>query len=136
MQEGVMEGGCFCGRIRYRTNGEAIARTLCHCRSCRRASGGVNVAWAVFQTEAYEQLSGDVRWYSSSPGIRWGFCGTCGSLVLYRRDSRPDHTDITTASLDDADALAPTVEIWTEAKLAWERLNEAIPQKPRSSLNE
>jgi hypothetical protein len=131
-----VEGGCFCGRIRYRVNDEPVARTLCHCRSCRRASGGVNVAWAVFENTAYEHLSGELSWYSSSPGICWGFCGTCGSLVLYWRDSRPDHTDITTASLDDPDALAPTVEIWTEAKIAWERLNEAIPQKPRSSLNE
>jgi hypothetical protein len=94
------------------------------------------VAWAVFQNDAFEQLSGELSWHSSSPGVHWGFCGKCGSLVLYRRDSRPDHTDVTTACLDDPDALAPTVEIWTEQKISWERLNDAIPRKPRSSLNE
>jgi hypothetical protein len=90
----------------------------------------------VFAKASFEQLSGDVRWHSSSPGVHWGFCGACGSLVLYRRDSRPDHMDVTTASLDDPDAFAPNVEIWVEQKLAWERLNDAIPHKARSSLNE
>jgi len=131
-----VEGGCFCGRVRYRVDADALARTLCHCRSCRRASGGVNVAWAVFENDAFHPLSGEVTWRSSSPGIHWGFCGACGSLVLYRRDSRPQHTDVTTVSLDDPDAHPPTVEIWTEHKLAWEQLNDMLPHKPRSSLNE
>ena len=131
-----MEGGCFCGAVRYRVEGDAIARTLCHCRSCRRATGGTNVAWAVFPNSAFRMLADEPKWHSSSPGIRWGFCGECGSLVLYRRDSRPDHTDVTTVSLDDPDAFPPTVEIWTGDKLAWEALNPELPNKPRSTLNE
>jgi hypothetical protein len=122
--------------VRYAVEGEAIARTLCHCRSCRHATGGVSVAWAVFANHTFEMLAGEPRWHSSSLGIHWGFCGECGSLVLYRRDSRPEHTDVTTVSLDDPDAFPPTVEIWTEHKLAWETLNPDLPHKPRSTLNE
>jgi hypothetical protein len=131
-----VKGGCFCGAIRYRVQGEAIARTLCHCRSCRRATGGASVAWAVFANDAFDMLTGEPKWHSSSPGVAWGFCGECGSLVLYRRDSRPEHTDVTTVSLDEPDAFPPTVEIWTEHKLAWETLNPDLPHKPRSTLNE
>jgi len=130
------EGGCLCGAIRYRVTGEPIARTLCHCRSCRRATGGVNVAWAVFPAEDVALTRGEISEYSSSPGIYWGSCGTCGSLVAYRRDSRPEHRDITTATLDDPDAFPPTVEIWTGEKIGWEALNPDLPSKPRSSLNE
>lgn len=128
-----MEGQCFCGAIRYRVEGEAIARTLCHCRSCRRVTGGTNVAWAVFANRAFQMLVGEPKWRSSSPGIHWGFCEACGSTVFYRRDSRPEHTDVTTASFDDPDAYPPTVEIWTEHKLAWEALNPDLPHLPRSS---
>ena len=95
------EGGCLCGAVRYRVSGEPAATTLCHCRSCRRASGGTNVAWAVFDHSAFEWLSGYPGAYSSSPGIEWLFCRDCGSLVGYRRSSRPDHMDITTGTLDD-----------------------------------
>ena len=129
-------GGCLCGAVRYRIHGEAVARTLCHCTSCRRATGGVTVAWAVFPKSDVEVSRGQVREYSSSPGIHWGFCRDCGSLVTYRRDTRPEHTDITTATLDDPDRYPPTVEIWTGERIAWEQLNPALPHWPRSSLNE
>jgi hypothetical protein len=130
------QGGCLCGAVRYRVDGEPLARTLCHCRSCRRATGGVTVAWAVFAANDVTVTRGEIAEYSSSPGIHWGFCAACGSLVAYRRDSRPDHRDVTTATLDDPDAFPPTVEIWTEQKIGWESLNHALPHKPRSSLNE
>jgi hypothetical protein len=131
----VHEGRCLCGAVRYRVGDEAVARTLCHCVSCRRASGGVSVAWAVFDKDAVD-IEGELREYSSSPGIYWGSCASCGSLVTYRRDSRPDHRDITTATLDDPAAFPPTVEIWVGEKCEWEVLNEALPHKQRSSLNE
>lgn len=131
-----MEGGCFCGDLRFSVEGEPIARTLCHCRSCRRASGGASVAWAVFPLDTFQALAGEARWYASSSGVEWGSCGRCGSLVLYRRASRPEHIDVTTVSLDEPDAFPPTVEIWTQDKLAWEQLNDALPHKERSTLNE
>ena len=132
----VAEGGCLCGAVRYRVTGTAVARTLCHCVSCRRATGGVSVGWAVFDKDDFAPLAGDVREYSSSPGIHWGSCAICGSLVTYRRDTRPDHYDITTATLDDPDAFPPTVEIWVGEKIAWETLDPELPHKLRSTLNE
>jgi hypothetical protein len=90
----------------------------------------------VFAASGFALTCGALREYSSSPGIYWGFCDRCGSLLAYRRDSRPDHRDVTTATLDDPEAFPPEVEIWTGEKIAWEALNETIPHKPRSSLNE
>ena len=130
------EGGCLCGAVRYRVSGDPIATTLCHCGSCRRASGGTNVAWAVFALESFEWRSGEPASYSSSPGIEWLFCAGCGSLVGYRRASRPDHMDITTASLDDPGRFPPRVEIWVGQKIAWETLDPDLPKRERSSLNE
>ena len=130
------EGGCLCGAVRYRVKGAAVARTLCHCVSCRRATGGVSVGWAVFDKENWRLLQGELSEYSSSPGIFWGSCALCSSLVGYRRDSRPGHYDITTATLDDPDEFPPTVEIWVAEKIGWETLDPALPHKDRSSLNE
>jgi len=132
----MAEGGCLCGSVRYRVTGDAMARTLCHCVSCRRATGGASVGWAVFAKGDFALLQGEVREYSSSPGIYWGSCQTCGSLVTYRRDSRPDHQDITTATLDDPDLFPPTAEIWVAEKIGWETLNPELPHKERSTLNE
>lgn len=130
------EGGCLCGSIRYRVSGEPVAATLCHCRSCRRASGGTNVAWAVFDQQDFAWLSGYPAAYSSSPGLEWLFCKDCGSLVGYRRASRPNHMDVTTGTLDDPDRFPPTVEIWLEHKIVWETLSPELPKRQQSSLNE
>jgi hypothetical protein len=129
------EGGCLCGAIRYRVSGNPVTTTLCHCRSCRRASGGTNVAWAVFDHADFEWLSGYPRAYSSSPGLEWLFCRDCGSLVAYRRSSRPDHMDVTTGTLDDPNLFPPAVEIWMEHKIDWEEPHPRRPKRGRSSLN-
>ncbi len=130
------EGGCLCGAVRYRVTGEPVAATLCHCRSCRRASGGTNVAWAVFALTDFEWLWGFPAAYSSSPGLEWLFCRNCGSLVGYRRASRPDHMDVTIGTLDHPEHYPPTVEIWLEHRIHWEPLDPDLPKRERSSLNE
>lgn len=130
------EGGCLCGAVRYRVTGDPVATTLCHCRSCRKASGGTNVAWAVFDKAGFEWLAGEPVAYSSSPGIEWLHCANCGSLVGYRRSSRPDHMDITTGTLDEPDRFPPAVEIWLDHKIEWETLDPELPNRRQSSLNE
>jgi hypothetical protein len=130
------EGGCLCGAVRYRVTGDAVATTLCHCRSCRRASGGTNVAWAVFDKAAFEWLGEEPTGYSSSAGIEWLHCAACGSLVAYRRSSRPEHMDITTGTLDDPGLYPPAVEIWLDHKIGWETLDPLLPRCAQSSLNQ
>jgi hypothetical protein len=136
MNERTAEGGCLCAAVRYRVSGEPVAATLCHCRSCRRASGGTNVAWAVFARSDFEWLAAAPFAYSSSPGIEWLHCGVCGSLVGYRRGSRPNHVDVTTGTLDEPDRFPPTVEIWLEHKIDWETLDPDLPKRQQSSLNQ
>ena len=135
MTDSRAEGGCLCGAVRYGVSGDPVATTLCHCRSCRRASGGTNVAWAVFDKSAFKWLSDKPVAYSSSPGIEWLNCDKCGSLVGYRRSSRPDHIDITTGTLDEPDRYPPTVEIWLEHRISWETLDPSLPKRQQSSLN-
>jgi hypothetical protein len=53
--------------------------------------------------------------------------------LTYQDDAELDTIDVTTASLDAPDDFAPTREIWIAHKLAWEALNDALPQYPESS---
>ena len=130
------DGGCLCGAIRYRVKGEPVAATLCHCGDCRRASGGTNVAWAVFDKQNFEWLGGEPAVHESSPGIHWLFCRDCGSTVGYQRSKRPGHMDITTGTLDEPDRFLPDVEIWVGERIGWEALHPDLPKRERSSLNE
>lgn len=133
MIDRIIEGGCLCGAIRYRATGEPLGRTLCHCNSCRRAAGAPSVAWVIVAADGFTIVAGAPREHRSSQHVVRSFCGDCGTPLAYRSDRRPDVVDIQTATLDDPDSFPPEREIWTSEKLAWEVLNAALPQFPRSS---
>lgn len=129
-----IEGGCLCGAVRYRASGEPLARTLCHCRSCRLASGAPSLAWVVFLADDFVFVEGKPAEFLSSPNVVRGFCPQCGTSLTYRRATNGDTIDVTTATLDNADDFAPTKEIWVDHKLAWACLNDNLPHYARSSV--
>lgn len=131
----IHEGGCLCGAIRYRVSAQARALTHCHCHSCRHAVGAPSVAWAVFPRDGFEFIAGEPVRHASSPKVVRGFCGICGTSLTWQHEDRPLTMDVTTASLDDANAFAPLREIWTCEKLAWQVLDPALPHYPRSSTD-
>ena len=121
-------GGCLCGAVRYRVTGAPVSTSLCHCFSCRRATGGPSLAWAIFAEDRVEIVSGALALFESSPGVERGFCARCGTSLTYRRENRPGLFDVTTASLDDPESCPPTKEIWVEERLSWEAINPDLPQ--------
>lgn len=128
------EGGCLCGSIRYRVSGNCVSKSLCHCRSCRLASGAPSVAWTVFRVSDFAFVAGQPARFHSSPPVTRTFCGRCGTPLTYQRDCWPDTIDVTTVTLDHADEFAPTKEIWVAEKLPWETLNDDLPHFRGSSV--
>lgn len=51
-----MEGGCVCGRIRYRLKARPMVVHCCHCRWCQRESGASFALNAVIETAQVELL--------------------------------------------------------------------------------
>jgi hypothetical protein len=129
----VVEGGCLCTAIRYRIKGTPLATSICHCRSCRRASGAPSVAWVVFRYSDFALVTGQpVAFRSSAPVLRT-FCGKCGTPLTYQHNESLNTIDVTTSTLDFPESFAPTREIWIEHRLPWEPLNEVLQHFPRSS---
>lgn len=75
-----LTGGCQCGRIRYTVEVENDQAGMCHCRKCKKATGGFATAIAMVKRSAV-QWSGEPDWYDSSPVGRRAFCSTCGSPI-------------------------------------------------------
>lgn len=125
-------GGCLCGAIRYRITAPPEVTSLCHCRTCRLASGAPAVAWVVVLRTGLVFERGAPAVYRSSPDVERTFCGTCGTSLTYRRDGLKS-IDVQTATLDDPDAFPPTREIWLEHQIAWMATDLGIATYPRSS---
>ena len=132
----ALEGGCLCGAIRYRITGAPMHSVICHCRSCRRASGAPTVAWLTIERSQLQMLSGGPRAYKSSPGVVRQFCAACGSALTYENSDSPSTIDLTTASLDDPSRCPPTKEVWVEHRVSWQPIDSALAQHPGWSMSE
>ena len=126
-----LPGGCLCGAVRYRMTASPAVVTFCHCTACRRGSGAPAVAWATVRPEEFSLTRGALAFVASSPGVRRGFCGRCGTPITYQADFLGGYLDVTTGSLDDPDLLPPQMHIWTTHRLEWMRgVLSHLPEHP------
>jgi hypothetical protein len=133
MTTATITGGCLCGAVRFTVRRPPTISMLCHCRSCRRAAGAPAVAWLTFRTEDFAVVRGMPTAFRSSPAVTRTFCGACGSPLTYGHADRPEEIDVTTVSLDDAEAFPPTHHAWRADGVAWLRCADGLPVHPQAS---
>ena len=132
MTASANEGGCFCGAIRYRVEGEPSNTMVCHCQSCRRVAAAPVVAWITFPIAQFEWLRGQPSEFHSSASVRRTFCAACGTPLTYEHRDRAGFVDVTTCSLDDPDRFPPTHHSWLSDDLAWVHFGDGLPTFPES----
>lgn len=127
------EGGCQCGAVRYRLNGDPIMLVVCHCTECQRQSGSAfGMSLAVKKSE-FELLQGTLkRWERSShSGRKVGaaFCPECGTRI-YHEPERMLGTaiNVRAGTLDDRSWLAPAMHVWTQSKQSWVAIPDGTTQ--------
>lgn len=123
-----LEGGCLCGTVRYRIEGEAIDAAYCHCSLCRRASGAPVVAWITFPVEDFAYVAGTPRVFHSSARGQREFCAQCGTQLVYRQRDGARTVDVSMASLDDPQARAPEYHIFVADRLGWFGIGDDLPR--------
>ena len=127
MADEVLEGGCACGRVRFKARVANDDAYLCHCRMCQRATGSVSIA---FKQVKQADLAWDSEpdWYESSPIARRPYCAKCGASLGFQFKEGSDKIDLTVASFDDPSRFRPKHHFGAESiHRAWlntERLPE------------
>jgi hypothetical protein len=119
----MIEGGCFCGKIRYQIDDGDYPAGHCHCTMCRRTSGAPYVSWLVVPKARFKYTRAEPAVLESSAHGRRYFCTSCGTPVVCIVDSHPDNVDITIGSLDAPEAIVPKLEFYTDTKLPWVKTN-------------
>ncbi len=124
--ETVYGGGCLCGAVRYRVNGELDDPHLCHCDMCQKQSGHC-VAGAGAQRKELEVTGEDnVTWYKSSSFARRGFCRVCGSKLFW--DDGGEFVGLNMGSLDQPTGLKLDRHIFVEDKPDYYEIEDKLPQ--------
>jgi len=68
-----------------------------------------------------------LRWYASSPGVRRGFCGTCGAFLFWDK-ADADEIDIAMGALDGATGARLAGHIFVADKGDYYDITDGLPQ--------
>jgi hypothetical protein len=123
--EKLRTGGCLCGRVRYRVEGDPGWIANCHCASCRRATGSPMTTYAGFPRGSLVFESGEPRRFHSSPGVTRSFCGDCGTPLTYEGERWPDEVHVLVATFDQPENYPPESDAFAEERLPWMPLGTA-----------
>ncbi|WP_300074476.1 GFA family protein [uncultured Ruegeria sp.] len=119
-----LEGGCFCGEVRYRITGVAVLQLMCFCRDCLSMTGTDGYAGYMIKSEDLQLLKGKPRTFekTSKEGriVIKNFCGTCGSSLCGQTSF--GLTSIAAGSLDDPDQFKPTKKVFVKDAPNWARI--------------
>jgi hypothetical protein len=127
----MIEGGCLCGRVRYKITAEPLFALHCHCRDCQRASGTGHVPIMGVPKTSFA-VTGGPKSYSAAGGsgmkaIR-NFCPDCGSLMFGTPEAAADLVTIYMGSLDDPSIRAPTYAQFTRDRVGWDAISGGLPE--------
>jgi len=129
----VLEGGCLCGRVRYKLAGTPWNVGHCHCSMCRRASGAAVVTWLTVPDKGLSFTAGAPTWHQSSDHARRGFCAACGTQIAFASTRYPGEVDITAASLDHPELVTPTRHTYAPDRIPWLIMNDGLPRHVEGS---
>ena len=128
----TLAGGCHCGAVRFELAGMPNAVALCNCVDCRRNAGAPVMAWAGFSESNLKMTKGEPKIFKSSGATRRGFCADCGTGLFYRNaDILPGIVEVQLSTLDDPDAVRPTVQIQVAERLGWMKTAHQLPEIQR-----
>lgn len=132
----AIEGGCYCGAIRYAAGGAPVFKAQCHCRECQYVSGGhPNVTMAVPEA-GFEYTRGAPKGFRRSDlenGVTREFCGECGTQLLTRAPGLPGLVLLKVGTFDDPAAFGkPDMAIFTVDRQPFHHVPEGIPTYERT----
>lgn len=115
-----IEGGCRCGRVRYRVRGGLPNAYACHCRDCQTWSGSAFSLQALVPETALEVSGEPALFELTSPSghvSRQRACPVCFTRVYNTNSARPGIAGLRAGTLDRSDELKIVAHIWTIRKL-------------------
>jgi hypothetical protein len=125
-----VEGGCYCGRVRYRAEGEPLMKGQCHCRECQYISGGAPNMFMAMPADGFSYTKGAPKPFTRDDlerPVTREFCPECGTHLTTRRPELPA-VILKVGTFDDPGLYrAPRVAIFTCDKQDFHLIPEGVP---------
>ena len=132
----ALEGGCYCGALRYEVTGDPLFKGQCHCRECQYISGGnPNVLMAVPEA-GFKYTKGAPKEFRRSDldtPVTREFCADCGTHILAKAPGVPGAVVLKVGTLDDPAVFgSPQIAIFTIDKQSFHHIPEGVPSFERT----
>jgi hypothetical protein len=130
-----IEGGCYCGDLRFRSEGEPLFKGQCHCRECQYISGGHPNAVMGMPAATFTYTKGAPKLFTRSDldkPVTREFCARCGTHILARSPGVPGAVLLKVGTFDDPSVYAgPQMVIFTIDKQVFHHVPQGVPSFER-----
>ena len=126
-------GGCFCGAVRIRAEGEPLGVPYCHCNDCRKWSGAPVSVFVGYRAGQVEMVRGTPRAYESSPGVTRSFCGDCGASLFYEDERLLGEIYVAIGVFDEPGRFRPDAHSWASQRLVWLDIEDDLSRNEKSN---
>ena len=125
-----LEGGCYCGQVRYVAEGEPMMKAQCHCRECQYISGGAPNMFLLMPVGGFSYCGGTPKQFARSDlegAVTREFCAECGTHLVTRPRVTPAIV-LKVGTLDDPSLFGgPQLAIFTIDKQAFHLIPDGLP---------
>jgi hypothetical protein len=125
-----LEGGCYCGAVRYVAEGEPALQAQCHCRECQFITGGAPNMFVVMPSAGFAYTKGAPKQFTRSDlenPVTREFCPDCGTHLATRPPGRPVIV-VKVGTLDDPKLYGgPQMAIFTIDKQPFHQIPDGLP---------
>lgn len=126
----LVEGGCYCGSVRYKVEGDPLFRVQCHCRECQYIAGGSPNLTMAMPEAGFGYTKGAPKPFRrsdlESPVTR-EFCAECGTHLLSRAPGVPGAVLLKVGSFDDPSVFGGAqMAIFTCDKQSFHHVPEGV----------
>ena len=98
-----LQGGCYCGAVRFEAEGDPVMRAQCHCRECQYITGGGPNFFLMMPADGFRYVKGEPKGFTRGDlerPVTREFCPDCGTHLATRPPGRPTIV-VKVGSLDD-----------------------------------
>lgn len=119
-----IEGGCYCGQIKYRAEADPEKVEICHCSDCQTLSGSAYRTAVPVDADSFKLLCGTPSLYQKTAedgSIRLqAFCPDCGSpLYSAPPAGEKGYFGIRVGTTRQRDRLIPKHQYWFRSAQSW-----------------